>query len=117
MIFAAIADGADSEEFDVKFMCAELGVSTSGYYAWRGRAPSAREVADEALLAAIRTAHQDLDGNPGVRRTWAHPTASGGRSGTSASTGSCAPQSCRAGTPRPGRSPRSLARSRSTRRI
>lgn len=81
MIFAAIADWADSKKFDVTFMCAELGVSTSGYYAWRGRAPSARQVADEALLAEIHTAHRDLDGNPGVRRIWAHLTASGWRIG------------------------------------
>lgn len=81
MIFAAIADWADSKEFDTNFMCAELGVSTSGYHAWRGRAPSARQVADEALLAEIHTAHRDLDGNPGVRRTWAHLTASGWRIG------------------------------------
>ena len=81
MIFAAIADWADSKEFDVKFMCAELGVSTSGYYAWRTRPPSARQVADEALLAEIRSSHEDLDGNPGVRRTWAQLTAEGWRIG------------------------------------
>ena len=37
MIFAAIADWADAKEYSVEFMCAELGVSTSGYYAWRPR--------------------------------------------------------------------------------
>lgn len=81
MIFAAIADWADSKEYDVSFMCAELGVSTSGYYKWRQHTPSAREVQDAQLLEEIRAAHQDLDGNPGVRRTWAHLTASGRRTG------------------------------------
>lgn len=60
-------------------MCAELGVSTSGYYAWRTRTPSDRELADEALTAQIQAVHKELDGNPGVRRTWAHLTASGWR--------------------------------------
>jgi transposase InsO family protein len=39
-------------------MCRVLGVSRSGYYAWRGRPPSLREQADEALLVDIRTAYQ-----------------------------------------------------------
>ena len=58
-------------------MCAELGVSTAGYYAWRGRKPSARAVQDEALTAEIIAAYQALDGNPGVRRMWAHLTVAG----------------------------------------
>lgn len=60
-------------------MCTELGVSTSGYYAWRRRLPSARHQDDVALLAAIRTALVELDGNPGVRRMWAHLRAAGWR--------------------------------------
>ncbi len=81
MIFAAIADWADSKEYDVSFMCAELGVSTSGYYKWRQHSPSGRDLEDAKLLEEIRAAHQDLDGNPGVRRTWAHLTATGWRIG------------------------------------
>jgi transposase InsO family protein len=62
-------------------MCAELGVSTSGYYAWREREPSARQLQDGVLTALIQAAHKELDGNPGVRRTWAHLTAAGWRIG------------------------------------
>jgi len=79
VIFAGIADWADSGEYDVVFMCAELGVSTAGYYAWRGRKPSARAVQDEALTAEITAAYLALNGNPGVRRMWAHLTVTGHR--------------------------------------
>ena len=33
MKFAAIADWADSDTYPVDFMCAQLGVSRSGFYA------------------------------------------------------------------------------------
>jgi putative transposase len=79
VIFAGIADWADSGEYDVKFMCAQLGVSTAGYYAWRGRGPSAHEVADAALTVEIKIAYRALLGNPGVRRMWAHLTSAGHR--------------------------------------
>jgi putative transposase len=69
--FAAIADWADEGEFEVGFMCRELGVSRSGYYAWRGRAPSERERCDEGLVAVIKQVWQRLRGNPGVRRVHA----------------------------------------------
>jgi putative transposase len=38
-------------------MCRVLGVSPSGYYAWRERLPSARAQADQRLLDQIRTLH------------------------------------------------------------
>ena len=34
-----------------------LGVSPSGYYAWQGRAPSARSQCDEALKVRTRAIH------------------------------------------------------------
>jgi len=43
-----------AEHCRVQLMCAALGVSRSGYYAWRRRQPSARELANRQLLAAIR---------------------------------------------------------------
>lgn len=68
MIFAAIADWADSNQYPVEFMCQQLGVSRSGYYAWRGRGPSERASTDDGLLAIIKHAYARLRGNPGVRR-------------------------------------------------
>ena len=79
MIFAAIADWADAKEYSVEFMCAELGVSTSGYYAWRTRPASARARADEALLRLIGVIFDRLKGNPGVRRIHAELAAQGHR--------------------------------------
>lgn len=38
-------------------MCRNLNVSKAGYYAWRGRKPSARAEADEALKLRIRAIH------------------------------------------------------------
>ncbi|MGH3976975.1 MAG: IS3 family transposase [Pseudonocardiaceae bacterium] len=79
MKFAAIADWADSENFPVEFMCRELGVSRSGYYAWRGRAPSDREQADASLLTVIKHVYERLRGNPGVRRIHAELVTLGHR--------------------------------------
>lgn len=98
MIFAAIADWADAKEYSVEFMCAELGVSTSGYYAWRTRPASARARADEALLRLIGVIFDRLKGNPGVRRIHAELAAQGHRVGTQA--GVAADEGCwLAGTP------------------
>ena len=68
MRFAAIADWADSGEYPVDFMCRELGVSRSGFYAWLGRGPSARAQTDTGLVATIKQVFARLRGNPGVRR-------------------------------------------------
>jgi transposase InsO family protein len=49
-------------------MCAWLGVSRSGYYAWRGAEPSQRSRDDSALIAIMKKIYADARGNPGVRR-------------------------------------------------
>jgi putative transposase len=49
-------------------MCTELGVSRSGYYAWRGAEPSQRSRDDSALIAVMKKIYADARGNPGVRR-------------------------------------------------
>jgi putative transposase len=52
----------------VSFMCTQLGVSRSGYYAWRAAEPSQRARDDTALIAVMRKVHELARGNPGVRR-------------------------------------------------
>jgi len=50
-------------------MCRVLGVSASGYYAWRERAPSARAMGDAVLSERIRQIHADSDaiyGSPNI---------------------------------------------------
>ena len=79
MRFAAIADWADSDTYDIDFMCTQLGVSRSGFYAWRGRGPSQRTATDTTLLAVIKDAFERLRGNPGVRRMHAELTTLGYR--------------------------------------
>lgn len=78
MKFAAIADWADSDSYPVAFMCAELGVSRSGYYAWRA-GPSQREKDDATWIAIITKLHTEARGNPGVRRIRAGLAALGHR--------------------------------------
>jgi transposase InsO family protein len=82
VIFAAIADWADSDTYTVAFMCRELGVSRAGYYAWRtarAAGPSRRDLADAALIAVIKELHTRGRGNPGVRRLHAGLAAAGHR--------------------------------------
>lgn len=79
MKFAAIADWAACESFPVAFMCRQLGVSRSGYYAWRAAGPSARARDDATLIAMMRALHAKARGNPGVRRLRAGLAASGRR--------------------------------------
>ncbi|MCW5620893.1 MAG: IS3 family transposase [Burkholderiales bacterium] len=43
----------------VRAMCTMLGVSSSGYYAWRSRSASKRSTEDEGLLKRIRAVHRD----------------------------------------------------------
>jgi putative transposase len=56
-------------------MCTHLGVSPSGYYDWRSRAPSQRTVANTVLSAQIHevfTASDETYGMPRVRAELAH---------------------------------------------
>ena len=55
-------------------MCRLLGVSPSGYYAWRGRAPSAHARRDEELTSRIRQVHQASRGTYGAPRVHAEMT-------------------------------------------
>ena len=63
----------------VATMCRVLGVSPSGYYAWRSRSQSARARRDEELGEAIRAIHEDSRGTYGMPRVHAELVARGWR--------------------------------------
>jgi len=79
VIFAAIAGWVDTDSYPVTFMCDQLGVSTSGYYKWRTREPSAHEREDATLTRLIRAFFVRLRGNLGVRRMHAELAVAGHR--------------------------------------
>ena len=58
---------AERAQHSVALLCRVLRVSTSGFYAWLQRPPSARARADAALTAEIRAIHQES------RRTYGAP--------------------------------------------
>jgi putative transposase len=57
--------------FPVTVMCRTLGVSPSGYWAWRERPPSARAIADADLTGKIADIHRSSRGTYGVPRVHA----------------------------------------------
>ena len=60
---------AEKALFTVAAMCRNLNVSSSGFYAWQGRGPSARATEDQRLTVIIREAHQlsrQIYGSPRV---------------------------------------------------
>ena len=67
MKFAFIAEKA---ELGVARLCRALGVSRAGFYAWKTRAPSAREKADQTLKLRVREAHTR---GPKGRRKYGSP--------------------------------------------
>ncbi len=67
----------------VRMMCAALGLSASGYYAWRGRPESARSVANRELTEDIRLIHAESSGCYGSPRIHATLRRYGRRVGRS----------------------------------
>ena len=68
-------------EFPVRRMCAVLGISASGYYAWRRRAPSQRALADAALAVHIQAVFAESRQTYGSPRVHAELVAHGQRCG------------------------------------
>ena len=68
---------ANQARFGVATMARVLGVSTSGYYAWRQRPPSARSQADADLTARVRAIHTDSRGTYGAPRIHAELAEAG----------------------------------------
>ena len=60
-------------------MCRVLGVSRSGYYAWRKRPPSKRDQKDAMLTKRIRQIHENSRGTYGSPRVHAALQAEGVR--------------------------------------
>ena len=58
------------EAFPVLLMCRCLEVSASGYYGWRTRPPSVRELDNRRLLTRIEALHAQSDGVLGAPRIW-----------------------------------------------
>ena len=61
---------AEKANFPVAFMCRQLGLSPSGYYAWERRGASRRRQEDEALIPKIRESHRASRGTYGSPRIY-----------------------------------------------
>ncbi len=72
---------AEKARYPVSLMCRVLAVSRSGYYAWRGRGPSDREVADTRLSGRIRSIHERSRGTYGSPLVYAELRSEGVRVG------------------------------------
>ena len=59
---------ANQAQYRIATMARVLGVSPSGFYAWRQRERSARERSDEALTARVRAIHAHSRGSYGAPR-------------------------------------------------
>ncbi len=68
---------ANQADVSVQMMCRMLDVSTSGYYAWRDRAPSRRSIDDAVMTERIRTIHRDSHTTYGMPRVRAELRDSG----------------------------------------
>ena len=79
MSYAFIRDRV--AEYPIEVMCAVLGVSRSGYYAWANRPENPRAVEDRAVAAEIRAAHEGSRGRYGSPRVHAELRAHGRRVG------------------------------------
>jgi transposase InsO family protein len=75
--YAAIA--AHVRLFPVAFMCRELDIAPSGYYAWLANAPSKRSVRDGVLLVHVRAAFKTSRRRYGSPRVHADLQAAGHR--------------------------------------
>jgi hypothetical protein len=75
-IFGFIA--AKKAEHSISIMCRVLGVSRSGFHAWRRREPCVRAREDERLTGRIREIHRRFRGVYGSPRIHAELVLAGG---------------------------------------
>jgi len=64
-------------KYPVTRLCRTLGVSPSGYYAWRQRPPNSRTVANQRLLTHMRAIHAEVHETYGSPRMHAELIARG----------------------------------------
>ena len=57
-------------DHSVGMLCRTLGVSVSGFYAWRDRKPSERDKANAQLLGRIKAIHEEAREAYGTERIW-----------------------------------------------
>jgi putative transposase len=68
---------AQKAVFPVEFMCEQLGVSRSGFYAWKIRPESARQQQEQQLAEEVAKVHQESRGTYGSPRVHAEMRARG----------------------------------------
>ena len=68
---------ANQAVYPIETMAKTLGVSRSGFYAWSGRSPSARALADGDLTGRIKSIHQASRQSYGAPRVHAELAAAG----------------------------------------
>jgi putative transposase len=61
---------AEAAQFPVSLLCKTIGVTRQGFYAWRKRPPSARELADRRLCDRIREIHTETEEAYGAPRIY-----------------------------------------------
>jgi putative transposase len=59
---------ANQARVKVRTLCQVLGVSASGYYAWRDRGTSRRTMDNAVMTERIRKIHADSDATYGMPR-------------------------------------------------
>jgi putative transposase len=79
MRFAFVA--REKADYAVRMLCRVLGVSSSGYYAWRNRGPSVHAQQDQVLTAHIQAFHQQSRATYGAPRIHADLRDTGMRCG------------------------------------
>ena len=79
---------AEKAHFPVSVLCALLGVTRQGYYAYAARPPSKRFITDRELCDRIRSLHEESRGTYGSPRVLA---ALRGAGSAPASAGSSEP--------------------------
>jgi transposase InsO family protein len=72
---------AEKAQWPVDVQCETLGVSRSGYYAWKGRPEAPRAAEDAELVDAIKAAHEASRATYGSPRAHRELRAKGRRVG------------------------------------